>query len=342
MRLSDFDYYLPEELIAQQPAEKRDQSRLMVVNRQTQSVELQTFPSILDYLKRGDVLVINETKVIPCRMQAYKAGSASPIEIFLVREIRDKVWKILVKPGKKARENAMLDLPGGAKVKILSIVEEGMRLAEFIYAGNFRDYLENYASIPLPHYIDRSAEANDKERYQTVFAAKEGAVAAPTAGLHFTPELLNQITQSGVEIVRVVLHVGIGTFRPVKTEIITDHVMHSEYFEISSESATIINQTKKAGGRVFAVGTTSVRALESATGADGCLQALCGDTDIFIYPGYQFKIVDSLITNFHLPKSSLLMLVSAFAGYDLIKSAYSQAVENSFRFFSYGDAMLIV
>jgi len=342
MRLSDFDYYLPEELIAQQPAEKRDQSRLMVVNRQTQSVELQTFPSILNYLKRGDVLVINETKVIPCRMQAYKAGSESPIEIFLVREISDKVWKILVKPGKKAREDAILDLPGGAKVKILSIVEEGMRLAEFIYEGNFRDYLENYASIPLPHYIDRSAEANDKERYQTVFAAKEGAVAAPTAGLHFTPELLNQIIQSGVKIVRVVLHVGIGTFRPVKTEIITDHVMHSEYFEISAESADIINQTKKSGGRVIAVGTTSVRALESATGADGCLQALCGDTDIFIYPGYQFKIVDGLITNFHLPKSSLLMLVSAFAGYDLIKSAYSQAVENSFRFFSYGDAMLIV
>lgn len=342
MRLSDFDYYLPEELIAQQPAEKRDQSRLMVVNRLNQSVELKTFPSILEHLHKGDVLVINETKVIPCRMQAYKAGSDSPIEIFLVREISDKVWKILVKPGKKAREGAILDLPGNAKVKITGIVEEGMRLAEFIYDGNFRDYLENYASIPLPHYIDRSAEEGDKERYQTVFAAKEGAVAAPTAGLHFTPELLEKIAQSGIKIVKIVLHVGIGTFRPVKAEIITDHVMHNEYFEISEEAAAIINQTKKAGGRVIAVGTTSVRALESGTGNDGLLQAMQGDTDIFIYPGYQFRIVDGLITNFHLPKSSLLMLVSAFAGYDLIKAAYSQAVENSFRFFSYGDAMLIV
>lgn len=342
MKLSDFDYYLPEELIAQIPTEKRDKSRLMVVDRSSRSISKKEFSDIIDYFSAGDVLVVNETKVIPCRLQAVKSGSNSPIEIFLVREISDKIWKILVKPGRKAREGSVLELPGGVTVKIISIIEEGMRTAEFFYNGNFRDYLEDYASVPLPHYINRAPDQNDKERYQTVFASREGAVAAPTAGLHFTPELLEKISNLGVKIVKIVLHVGLGTFRPVKVENIMDHVMHNEYFEISEEAAQIINQSKKSGKKIFAVGTTSVRALESAADDNGLLRSLKGETDIFIYPGYCFKTIDALITNFHLPKSSLLMLVSAYISLELTKIAYEEAVENSFRFFSYGDAMLII
>jgi len=278
----------------------------------------------------------------PARFEGFKEKTESKLEIFLVKELGEKRWEILVKPGRKAKPGTRFHMKNGAVCNIIDFSEDGGRIAEFECEGNFMEYIEANGQVPLPPYIDRNTKEEDKERYQTVFAEKAGAIAAPTAGLHFTEELLSEISKKGVKVAKVLLHVGIGTFRPVKAEIIEEHSMHKEYFEVSEESAATINAVKKEGKRVFAVGTTSVRALESATDENGIIKASKGDTDIFIYPGYRYKMVDGLITNFHLPKSSLLMLVSAFCSMESMKNAYQVAIDNSFRFYSYGDAMLIV
>ena len=340
MKLTDFSYELPQELIAQDPLEDRSSSRLMLLNRETGAVAHETFHEITNYLNAGDCLVINDTKVIPARLFGTKADTGAQIEVLLLKRRENDIWETLVRPGKKVRPGAELIFGDGLlKAKVLEVVEEGNRLIQFSYEGIFEEILDKLGQMPLPPYITH--QLKDKNRYQTIYAKHEGSAAAPTAGLHFTKELLEEIEQKGVTIVRVTLHVGLGTFRPVKEENILEHHMHSEYFEVTKEAADLINATKANGGRVIAVGTTSCRTLESATDEQGVVQAGSGDTEIFIYPGYQFKAIDALITNFHLPESTLLMLISALAGREQVLDAYEIAVKERYRFFSFGDAMFI-
>ncbi|GAB6157335.1 tRNA preQ1(34) S-adenosylmethionine ribosyltransferase-isomerase QueA [Desulfotomaculum varum] len=341
MKLKDFDYHLPEELIAQEPIEKRDQSRLMVVHRDSRDLEHKVFRDLVEYLRPGDVLVMNESKVLPARIFGTKTSTGAKIEVLLLRQIAESRWEALVKPGKKARVGDVLDFGEGLMTgSILDHTEAGGRIIEFSYREPFLQVLERLGTMPLPPYIKKPLA--DRQRYQTVYARQEGSAAAPTAGLHFTHELLDEIRNRGVKTVTVLLHVGLGTFRPVQTENIEKHVMHSEYYEITPQAAEEINKVKERGGRVIAVGTTSVRTLETAGNAEGLVLPGSGMTDIFIYPGYKFKVIDGLITNFHLPKSTLLMLVSALAGREKILAAYRTAVQEKYRFFSFGDAMLII
>lgn len=340
-RLQDYDYELPQELIAQDPLSKRDSSRLMVVDRRTGAVKHKIFHDILDYLHEGDCLVINNTKVIPARLMGTKEETGATIEVLLLKRRQDNVWETLVKPGKKAKPGAVISFGDGLlRGRVVDVVEEGNRLIQFEYEGIFEEILDQLGQMPLPPYITHRLE--DKNRYQTVYAKHDGSAAAPTAGLHFTKELLRQIQEKGVAIASVTLHVGLGTFRPVKVDNILEHHMHSEFYQIEEEDAALINETKQRGGRVISVGTTSTRTLESVADADGFLKAGSGWTDIFIYPGYTFKCVDALITNFHLPQSTLLMLVSAFSDREKILAAYQEAVKERYRFFSFGDAMLII
>ena len=342
MNLHDFYYDLPEELIAQDPLADRSSSKLMVLDKKTGRTEHRIFKDIIEYLNPGDCLVINDTKVIPARLIGEKEGTGAAIEVLLLKRKEDmaNTWEVLVKPGKKARPGTRISFGDGKLVgEIIDIVEEGDRLIQFSFDGIFEEILDELGQMPLPPYITHKLE--DKNRYQTVYAKHEGSAAAPTAGLHFTNELLAEIESKGVKIARVTLHVGLGTFRPVKVENILDHHMHSEYYEISEEAADTINSVKQSGGRIIAVGTTSTRTLESVADTHGCIKPCRGWTDIFIYPGYEFKAIDCLITNFHLPESTLIMLVSALAGKDNVMAAYREAVENSYRFFSFGDAMFI-
>ena len=340
MKTADFDYELPQELIAQDPLEQRDSSRLLILDKKTGERTHRIFHDIIDYLNEGDCLVINNTKVIPARLIGEREGTGGKVEVLLLKRKTDNVWETLVKPGKKARPGMRLSFGGGLlHAEVQEVVDEGNRLIRFEYEGIFEEILDQLGQMPLPPYITH--QLKDKNRYQTVYATYEGSAAAPTAGLHFTEELLQQIQEKGVKIARVTLHVGLGTFRPVKVDDVTQHHMHTEFYHVSQEAADIINETKKQGGRVICVGTTSCRTIESAADGQGVVQATEGDTDIFIYPGYQFKVLDCLITNFHLPESTLLMLVSALAGKENIMAAYKEAVEMKYRFFSFGDAMFI-
>ena len=339
--VKNFDYYLPEELIAQDPLEKRSNSRLMVLDKVTGEVSHKHFYDIKEYLKPGDCLVVNNTKVIPARLYGSRENTGGKVEILLLKRVRDDVWETLVKPGKKARVGDRIEFGEGLlKAEIIDVVEEGNRLVRFEYEGIFEEILDQLGQMPLPPYITH--ELKDKDRYQTVYAKYDGSAAAPTAGLHFTKELLQEIKDMGVNIAEVTLHVGLGTFRPVKVENVLDHHMHSEFYMVSKEAADMINATKDNGGRVISVGTTSTRTLESAADENGRLTEKSGWTEIFIYPGYKFKVIDALITNFHLPESTLVMLVSALAGREHVLAAYAKAVEEKYRFFSFGDAMLII
>lgn len=341
MQLSDFYYDLPEELIAQDPLLKRSDSRLMVLNRENDSIEHKHFGDIKDYIKPGDCLVINDTKVLPARLIGSKEGTGASIEVLLLKRHDDKTWETLVKPGKKARPGARISFGDGKLIgEVVDVVEEGNRLVRFEYEGIFEEVLDELGQMPLPPYITHHLE--DKNRYQTVYAKHTGSAAAPTAGLHFTDELLEEITNMGVKIARVTLHVGLGTFRPVKVDNILEHHMHSEFYMIDEEAANIINETKANGGKIISVGTTSTRTLETVAAADGTIKPCSGWTEIFIYPGYKFKCVDRLITNFHLPESTLLMLVSALYDREKVLEAYKVAVDERYRFFSFGDAMLIL
>lgn len=340
LNVSDFDFYLPESLIAQHPAEPRDASRLMVVHRDNGTIEHQTFRDLVFLLKAGDVLVINNTRVIPARLIGEKEGTETKIEVLLLKRFNLNVWEALVKPGKRLKKGQKVCFGNGLLTgELLDILENGNRKIHFSYDGVFETILDQLGEMPLPPYI--TAQLEDRERYQTVYAKEEGSVAAPTAGLHFTPELLDKLREKGVEIVEILLHVGLGTFRPVKVEDIREHSMHSEYYRVDFNAAERINLAKQEGRRVIAVGTTAARTLESV-GQQGKVEASEGWTDIFIYPGYSFKIVDVLLTNFHFPKSTLVMLVSALAGRELILKAYEIAVAEKYRFYSFGDAMLIV
>lgn len=340
MKTSDFYYDLPKELIAQDPLEDRSASRLMHLNKETGEYEHGHFRDILKHLKPGDCLVINDTKVIPARLYGSKVGTDAAIEILLLKRRENDIWETLVKPGKKCKVGTVISFGDGILTgEVVDIVDEGNRLIQFHYDGIFEEILDQLGEMPLPPYITHKLQ--DKNRYQTVYAKHEGSAAAPTAGLHFTKELLQQVQDAGVKIAHVTLHVGLGTFRPVKVEDVTQHHMHSEFYVVEEDQAKLINDTKAAGGRVIAVGTTSCRTLESATGEDGILKAGSGWTEIFIYPGYRFKMIDGLITNFHLPESTLVMLVSALAGKEHIMAAYEEAVREKYRFFSFGDAMMI-
>ena len=340
MKTSDFYYDLPKELIAQDPLEDRSASRLMHLNKETGEYEHGHFRDILKYLKPGDCLVINDTKVIPARLYGSKVGTDAAIEILLLKRRENDIWETLVKPGKKCKVGTVISFGDGILTgEVVDIVDEGNRLIQFHYDGIFEEILDQLGEMPLPPYITHKLQ--DKNRYQTVYAKHEGSAAAPTAGLHFTKELLQQEQGAGVKIAHVTLNVGLGTFRPVKVEDVTQHHMHSEFYVVEEDQAKLINDTKAAGGRVIAVGTTSCRTLESATGEDGILKAGSGWTEIFIYPGYRFKMIDGLITNFHLPESTLVMLVSALAGKEHIMAAYEEAVREKYRFFSFGDAMMI-
>lgn len=341
MNVKDFDFYLPEEQIAQDPLENRSDSRLMVLDRKSGEIEHRIFRDITGYLKKGDCLVINNTKVLPARLIGVKEETGAKIEILLLKRRENDIWETLVKPGRKAKKGVKINFGDGLlKGEIIDEVEEGNRLIQFSYEGIFEEILDQLGQMPLPPYITH--QLKDKNRYQTVYAKEEGSAAAPTAGLHFTKELLQQIEAMGVTIAHVTLHVGLGTFRPVKVENVLDHHMHSEFYCIEEAEAKKINDTKKNGGRVIAVGTTSTRTLESATDENGILQAKSGNTEIFIYPGYKFKMIDGLITNFHLPQSTLLMLVSAFSSRENILHAYEVAVKEGYRFFSFGDAMFLI
>ena len=340
MKTSDFYYDLPKELIAQDPLEDRSASRLMHLNKETGEYEHGHFRDILKYLKPGDCLVINDTKVIPARLYGSKVGTDAAIEILLLKRRENDIWETLVKPGKKCKVGTVISFGDGILTgEVVDIVDEGNRLIQFHYDGIFEEILDQLGEMPLPPYITHKLQ--DKNRYQTVYAKHEGSAAAPTAGLHFTKELLQQVQDAGVKIAHVTLHVGLGTFRPVKVEDVTQHHMHSEFYVVEEDQAKLINDTKKNGGRVISVGTTSCRTLESATDENGILRAGSGWTEIFIYPGYRFKMIDGLITNFHLPESTLMMLVSALAGKEHIMAAYEEAVRQKYRFFSFGDAMLI-
>lgn len=340
MKTSDFSYDLPEELIAQDPAERRDLSRLLVINKNTGEREHKVFHDIIDYLVPGDCLVINNTKVIPARLLGEREVTGGKVEVLLLKRKGNDIWETLVRPGKKAKPGQRLEFGGGLlKAEVLGIADEGNRLVKFSYNGIFEEILDKLGQMPLPPYITHKLE--DKNRYQTVYAKYEGSAAAPTAGLHFTEELLKEIEDKGVNIAKVTLHVGLGTFRPVKSDNIENHHMHTEEYYVGSQAADLINSTKKKGGRVICVGTTSLRTVESAAAGYGTINPGGGDTDIFIYPGYQFKIADALITNFHLPESTLLMLVSALEGQGEILAAYKEAVSLGYRFFSFGDAMFM-
>ncbi len=340
MKVSDFNYELPQELIAQVPIKDRSASRLMVLNRENKTIEDKIFKDILDYLKPGDCLVRNNTKVIPARLYGIKEETGVHIEILLLKRIEGDIWEVMVHPGRRLKIGTKVIFGDGLlKAEILEMMEGGNRKVKFEYEGIFNEILDQIGLMPLPPYIKEKLD--DKSRYQTVYAKYEGSAAAPTAGLHFTEELLEKIKEKGVEIANVTLHVGIGTFRPVKVENIEEHDMHSEHYYIKHEDAEKINNTKKNGGRIIAVGTTSCRVLESVADENGLVKETEGDTNIFIYPGYKFKCIDCLITNFHLPESTLIMLVSALAGKDYIMKAYKHAVEEKYRFFSFGDAMFI-
>ena len=340
MNVSEFDYELPQELIAQDPLEDRSSSRLLVLNKETGEFRHDVFCNIIDELNPGDCLVINDTRVIPARLYGVKEGTGAGIEVLLLKRKENDTWETLVKPGKKAKPGTVISF-GDGKLKgtVVDVVEEGNRLIRFEYEGIFEEVLDELGQMPLPPYITHVLQ--DKNRYQTVYAKHDGSAAAPTAGLHFTNELLAQIEAKGVNIARVTLHVGLGTFRPVKVENVLEHHMHSEFFMVDEEAAALINRTKAEGHRVISVGTTSCRTLESATTEDGVVHATSGWTEIFIYPGYKFKAIDALITNFHLPQSTLLMLVSALAGRENMLAAYEEAVKERYRFFSFGDAMFI-
>lgn len=340
MKVKDFDFYLPEELIAQHPMAKRDEARLLVLNKETGEIEHKIFKDILDYLKPNDCLVLNDTRVLPARLIGSKAETGGKMEFLLLKRKEKDVWETLVKPGKRAQIGTKFIFGNGElKAEVIAMGEEGSRIVKFYYEGIFEEILDQLGQMPLPPYIKEKLD--DKEMYQTVYSKEQGSAAAPTAGLHFTEELLEKIKDKGIKLAFLTLHVGLGTFRPVKVEDIQDHIMHSEYYKMDKETAEIINSTKEKGGRVIAVGTTSCRTLETIGDEEGKVKEQSGWTDIFIYPGYKYKVVDSLITNFHLPKSTLLMLVSALAGRNNIMNAYNTAVEREYRFFSFGDAMFI-
>lgn len=340
MKTSDFFYELPEELIAQDPLTDRTASRLMVLDRSKDGLSHRYFKNIGDYLKEGDCLVLNNTKVIPARLIGEKEGTGAKVEVLLLKRLEADRWECLVKPGKRLKVGAHIVFGDGRlRAEIIELREEGNRLIQFFYEGIFEEVLDSLGEMPLPPYITHKLQ--DKNRYQTVYAKFEGSAAAPTAGLHFTKELLSEIKKKGVKIAEVTLHVGLGTFRPVKVEDVNSHHMHVEAYEVSEEAALVINETKKKGGRVICVGTTSCRTLESVADENGKVRAGSGETDIFIYPGYRFKIMDGLITNFHLPESTLVMLVSAFVGKERVLAAYEEAVKERYRFFSFGDAMFL-
>ena len=343
MKVSDFNYDLPKELIAQHPMEKRDESRLMVLHRDTKQIEDKTFKDVIDYLEPGDCLVRNNTKVIPARLYGKIVGKTSEklVEFLLLKQLENDNWEVMVRPGKKLREGVKVDFGDGLlHAEILEVMENGDRLVHFEYDGIFNEILDKIGLMPLPPYI--TERLKDKDRYQTVYAKYDGSAAAPTAGLHFTEELLEKIKEKGVEIANVTLHVGIGTFRPVKEDTVEAHHMHSEHYYIKQEDVDKINKAKREGHRIIAVGTTSCRVLESIAKDNGEVEPTEGDTSIFIYPGYKFKCIDCLITNFHLPESTLIMLVSSLATKEFIMEAYNKAVEEKYRFFSFGDAMLIL
>ncbi len=340
MDVKDFYYELPKELIAQDPLEDRSSSRLLLLGKEDGSIHHETFSNITQYLNPGDCLVLNNTRVIPARLYGVREETGGSVELLLLKRQQGDVWETLVKPGKKAKIGTRLVFGEGILTgEIVDIVEDGNRLIRFSYEGIFEEILDRLGQMPLPPYITH--ELKDKNRYQTVYAKHDGSAAAPTAGLHFTKELLEEIRKKGVSIAEVTLHVGLGTFRPVKARYVQEHHMHSEYYQVSEEAARLINETKISGGRVIAVGTTSCRTLESAAESDGSMRAKSGWTDIFIYPGYEFRVIDALITNFHLPESTLVMLVSALAGREHILHAYEEAVKERYRFFSFGDAMFI-
>ncbi|WBY65025.1 tRNA preQ1(34) S-adenosylmethionine ribosyltransferase-isomerase QueA [Thermocaproicibacter melissae] len=340
MKTSDFYYDLPKELIAQTPVEPRDSSRLLLLNKKTGEIEHKHFRDIIDYLNPNDCLVLNDSRVLPARLFGIKEDTGAKVEFLLLNHKEGDVWEVLTGPGRRAKPGSRFTFGNGElKAEILDIVEDGNRLARFTYDGNFYEILDKIGQMPLPHYI--KSELKDKERYQTVYSKEVGSAAAPTAGLHFTPELLERIQKKGVKLAFVTLHVGLGTFRPVTVEKITEHKMHSEHYFMPKASADIINETKKNGGRVICVGTTSCRTLEGVAAKEGCIKESAGWTDIFIYPGFEFKAMDGLITNFHLPESTLIMLVAALAGYDHTMNAYRVAVQERYRFFSFGDAMFI-
>ena len=337
MKTSDFYFDLPKELIAQDPLEDRASSRLLMVDKNTGETKHEIFRNIVDYLYPGDCLVLNNTKVLPARLLGQKEDTGAAVEILLLKRRDKDVWETLVKPGKKMRPGAKVVFGDGRlRAEFIDVMEEGNRLVHFAYEGIFEEVLDSLGEMPLPPYITHKLQ--DKNRYQTVYAKYDGSAAAPTAGLHFTAELLDQIEKKGVKLAYVTLHVGLGTFRPVKADDISEHHMHSEYYQITAEAARTINETKENGGRIICVGTTSCRTIESAADENGKLKECCGDTEIFIYPGYQFKVLDCLITNFHLPESTLVMLVSALAGREHVLCAYEEAVREKYRFFSFGDA----
>ncbi|KLE16107.1 tRNA preQ1(34) S-adenosylmethionine ribosyltransferase-isomerase QueA [Clostridium sp. C8] len=340
MKVSDFDFYLPEELIAQHPLEKRDSSRLMILDKKTGVIKHKYFHDVIEYLNEGDTLVLNNTRVMPARLIGEKEETGGKIEFLLLKRIQGDKWECLAKPGKRAKIGQKFTFgEGKLTCTVIDIVEEGNRIIEFSYDGIFEQVLDELGEMPLPPYITEKLQ--DKERYQTVYSKEKGSAAAPTAGLHFTEELLQQIRAKGVNIAYLTLHVGLGTFRPVKVEDINEHIMHSEYYVLDRENADIINKTKKNGNKIIAVGTTSTRTLETIGDENGFVREQSGWTDIFIYPGYKYKVIDELITNFHLPESTLIMLVSALAGKENVMNAYNEAVKENYRFFSFGDSMLI-
>lgn len=341
MLLSDYDYYLPEELIAQDPLEKRSDSRMMVLDRETGEFTHKHFYDLLDYLEEGDCLVINNTKVIPARLLGARENTGGKVELLLLNRKTDTDWETLVKPGKKARVGDVIDFGEGLlKAEVIDVLPDGNRIVRFHFEGIFEEILDKLGEMPIPPYIHH--QLKERERYNTVYAKYDGSAAAPTAGLHFTQELLQKVKDKGVDIAEVTLHVGLGTFRPVKEENVLEHEMHSEYYQVTEEAAEKINKAKRNGHRVFSVGTTSTRTIETVAEADGTMKAASGWTQIFIYPGYKFKVIDGLITNFHLPKSTLIMLVSALAGREHVLNAYEEAVREKYRFFSFGDAMLLL
>ncbi len=339
--VSDYDFILPKRLIAQKPIGKRDKSRLLTIDRKDGTISIGVFSEIEKMFNKGDVLVINETKVIPARIFG-KTENGIEIEILLLKELEENLWEIMIRPARKVKINGKIFLAGNASCTIQKITAEGNRTAIFECEQNFFDFIETYGKVPLPPYIEREASDMDRNRYQTVYAKVPGAVAAPTAGLHFSDDLLESLKRKGVDICTIVLHIGAGTFKPIKVKSILDHKMHREYYEVTDRTADVINNAKYKGNKIFAVGTTAARTLETVSDSYGKIIAGKGETDIFIYPGYKFKVVDHLVTNFHLPKSSLILLVSAFSSIEMIKKAYELAIKEEFRFYSYGDAMLIL
>lgn len=339
MKTDDFDFYLPEELIAQTPLDKRDSSKLLVLDKNTGDITHTHFSSIIDYLEEGDVLVLNDTKVMPARLYGTKEDTGAVIEVLMLKEKEKYTWEVLSKPAKRIKIGTVIKFSDKLKAECVGIGEEGIRILKFIYTGIFYEILDELGDMPLPPYIHEKLK--DKDRYQTVYAKNVGSAAAPTAGLHFTKELMDKIKEKGIKIEYITLHVGLGTFRPVSVEDVTKHKMHSEFYQMSKETADVLNDAKKSDNRIISVGTTSTRTLETIMNLYGKFKECSGWTDIFIYPGYKFKAINSLITNFHLPKSTLIMLVSALAGKENIMSAYNEAVKNEYRFFSFGDSMFI-